>query len=327
MPSARTLLARESSISGAHNPIFRTFRLPFLDGTPNRRLRTLVNNGNRGTRRFVNESVLLNAQDLEDPDHGQIHDSVLFRRRDVVYARTCSSASGDCKTKPCYYLSSGAREGTVMVVEIRYRLQSVATAFIVTAVFITVGSLQAAAQDSGQDRAPGAKPAASRGRVVATEGNTQSDTAGLEDVLRKLVKEVHDLTAEVRQLRRAGERNTNLMETLLYEERLARVEDNIQVATQRKSELDAQEQTLQSRKNNIQMELILRGSLHREEAEAAIRAELAAAEQNLRAAQSANQKRLSDLQAESGRIQARIEELRKKMDAETNKDQDQSPGN
>ncbi|HKV40053.1 MAG TPA: hypothetical protein VJX67_12635 [Blastocatellia bacterium] len=214
-----------------------------------------------------------------------------------------------------------------MVVEIRYRLQSVATAFIVTAVFITVGSLQAAAQDSGQDRAPGAKPAASRGRVVATEGNTQSDTAGLEDVLRKLVKEVHDLTAEVRQLRRAGERNTNLMETLLYEERLARVEDNIQVATQRKSELDAQEQTLQSRKNNIQMELILRGSLHREEAEAAIRAELAAAEQNLRAAQSANQKRLSDLQAESGRIQARIEELRKKMDAETNKDQDQSPGN
>ena len=121
------------------------------------------------------------------------------------------------------------------------------------------------------------------------------------------------LADEMRKLRRETERNSGMMELLLNEDRLAKVEDKIQDANSNKAQLDSREQDLQRRMRNIQGELLLRGGLRRDEAEAAIRSELQRALDDIRAQQAANNQRLAELNEQAARLRARVEALRKKV--------------
>jgi chromosome segregation ATPase len=111
------------------------------------------------------------------------------------------------------------------------------------------------------------------------------------------------------------------MELLLNEERLARAEEKIDAAMEDKSMLDAREQELQRRLRNIQQELVLRGgaALRRDEAEAAIRADINRALEETRSRQAYYQERIAELQSQAARIRERVGVLRKRLERYENK--------
>ena len=141
-----------------------------------------------------------------------------------------------------------------------------------------------------------------------------------EQILRRSIDNLSDqvgkLTLEVQRMRQETERNSTMMELLLNEERLAKVEDKMDDAINYKAQLDNQEADIQRRLRNIQQELVLRGGavLRRDEAEAALRQDFQRALENIRAQQTTNQTRLADLQAQADRLKDRIEALRKKAE-------------
>jgi predicted nucleic acid-binding Zn-ribbon protein len=139
-----------------------------------------------------------------------------------------------------------------------------------------------------------------------------------EDAMRRAITNLSTqiglLTDEMRKLRRETERNSGMMELLLNEDRLAKVEDKIQDANNNKAQLDAREQDIQRRLRNIQGELLLRGGLRRDEAEAAIRSEFQRALDDIRTQQAANQQRVAELNEQAARLRARVEALRKKLE-------------
>jgi len=139
-----------------------------------------------------------------------------------------------------------------------------------------------------------------------------------EDQMRRAITnlsaQIGLLTDEMRKLRRETERNSGVMEMLLNEDRLAKVEDKIQDAANNKAQLDAREQDIQRRLRNIQGELLLRGGLRRDEAEAAIRSEFQRALDDIRTHQIANQQRVAELNEQAARLRARVETLRKKLE-------------
>jgi hypothetical protein len=122
------------------------------------------------------------------------------------------------------------------------------------------------------------------------------------------------LADEMRKLRRETERNSGTMELLLNEDRLAKVDDKIQDAVNYKMQLDAREQDIQKRMRNIQGEVLLRGGLRREEAEAALRVELQRALEDVRSQQIAHHQRVAELNEQATRLRARVESLRKKVE-------------
>ncbi len=140
-----------------------------------------------------------------------------------------------------------------------------------------------------------------------------------EDLMRRAITNLSTqiglLADEMRRLRRETERNSGMMELLLDEDRLAKVEDKIQDASNNKTQLDAREQDVQRRMKNIQGELLLRGGLRREEAEAAIRSELQRALDDVRSQQIAYQQRIVELNEQAVRLRARVEALRKKLES------------
>jgi hypothetical protein len=122
------------------------------------------------------------------------------------------------------------------------------------------------------------------------------------------------LADEMRKLRRQTERNSETMELLLNEDRLAKLEDKIQDAVNYKMQLDAREQDIQRRMRNIQGEALLRGGLRRDEAEAAIRVELQRALEDVRSQQTAHHQRVAELNEQATRLRSRVEALRKKVE-------------
>lgn len=141
-----------------------------------------------------------------------------------------------------------------------------------------------------------------------------------------LSTQMDSLTKEMRLLRKATERNSMLIELLLYEERLAKVEEKLDAAIMLKADLDAREAELQRRMKNIQQEVAMRGGLRRDEAEAALKADLQRALEDVKTRQSLQQERISELQAQVVRLRARVEALRKKLDREDEKtEQQQNP--
>jgi chromosome segregation ATPase len=140
-----------------------------------------------------------------------------------------------------------------------------------------------------------------------------SDEA-MRRAIANLSTQVNSLTTEVKLLRRATERNSQTIELLLYEERLAKVEEKLDAAIERKAELDAREQDIQRRLRNIQQEVMLRGGLRRDEAEAALRAEYQRALEDVKNQQSLYQQRISELQTQASRLRVRVETLRKKIE-------------
>jgi chromosome segregation ATPase len=184
--------------------------------------------------------------------------------------------------------------------------------------FATAGFGQEPTRQAPAEKAR-APRAVQKSTTDAGDGSNQ-ETAPLNSdeamrrVITKLSTEIDSLTAEVKLLRRATERNSQTIELLLYEERLGKVEEKLDAAIERKAELDAREQDIQRRLRNIQQEVMLRGGLRRDETEAALRAEYQRALEELKNQQSLYQQRISELQTQVTRLRARVEALRKKIE-------------
>ena len=144
-----------------------------------------------------------------------------------------------------------------------------------------------------------------------------------EDAMRRAISNLSTqiglLADEMRKLRRETERNSGTMELLLSEDRLSKLEDKIQETADRKAQLDAREQEINRRTRNIPNELMLRGGLRRDEAEAAIRNELQRSLDDVHSQQAISQQRLGELNEQAARFRARVESLRKKLEPREDK--------
>ena len=131
-----------------------------------------------------------------------------------------------------------------------------------------------------------------------------------------LSQQIEKLTAELRRLRKETEHNGAGMELLLYEERLSKVESKLDDLTAYKGQIEGREQDLQRRSRNIQQEVILRAGniLRRDEAEAAIRADLQRSLDDVRTQKETTQQRIVDLQNQAEYLRKRIETLRKRLE-------------
>jgi predicted nucleic acid-binding Zn-ribbon protein len=146
----------------------------------------------------------------------------------------------------------------------------------------------------------------------------------MQRALNSLSTQIGLLNDEVRKLRLQTERNSQVMELLLGEDRLARLEEKIQEAADQKAQLDARELDLIRRSRNIQNEVVLRGGLRRDETEAAIRADIQRGLDDIHNQQAAYQQRSAEMVAQAARLRARVETLRKKVESveEKNPQQD-----
>lgn len=160
---------------------------------------------------------------------------------------------------------------------------------------------------------PAPKPTAEAGEKPATSPIEVPNEA-MSTAITNLSTQIGLLTGEVRKLRRETERNSGMMELLLNEDRLAKLEDKIADANDRKAQLDAREQEIARRMRNIQTEVVLRGGLRRDENEAAIRNELQRGLDDVRSQQATQQQRLAELNEQAARLRARVETLRKKLE-------------
>jgi hypothetical protein len=133
--------------------------------------------------------------------------------------------------------------------------------------------------------------------------------------ITNLSEQIDKLTVEVKKMRQDSERTSTVMELLLLEERLTRLEDKIDSSTTTKTNLDAQETDIQRRQRNISQELMMRGgALRRDDAEAAIKQEFQRTLDSIHTQQTSLQTRITDLQAQADRLRFRIEILRKKVE-------------
>jgi predicted nucleic acid-binding Zn-ribbon protein len=183
-------------------------------------------------------------------------------------------------------------------------------AVLAVAFFVIPGAAQ---EQKKQDPRPAQKNPQAQ-EVIEPEKQQPTTEEAMRLAISGLANQVGLLTSELRKLRQENERNSNLLELLLYEERLARLEEKIQDAIEYKNQLDAREQEFQRRLRNVQAEVALRGALRRDEAEAALRAELQRALEETRAQQTTYQQRISDLQSQADRIRKRVDMLRKKIE-------------
>ncbi|MEK6320875.1 MAG: SPOR domain-containing protein [Acidobacteriota bacterium] len=157
------------------------------------------------------------------------------------------------------------------------------------------------------------KPASDQDEKIEP-AQTQEPDEAMRRALTNLSNQIGLLADELRMMRRETERNSAMLELLLNEERLAKLEDKIQGAIDNKAQLDAREQEIGRRTRNIQGELVLRGGLRRDEAEAAIRADLQRALDDVRSQQTVYQQRVGELNAQAAGLRARVETLRKKLE-------------
>ncbi|MEW6125602.1 MAG: hypothetical protein AB1757_00950 [Acidobacteriota bacterium] len=187
-------------------------------------------------------------------------------------------------------------------------------------IFLTAGLTGAFAQSQNtQEQKPRAprqqtKPVADEKPEVTVEETSEQL---LRRTLDSLSEQIGKLASEVQRMRQETERNSTMLELLLNEERLAKIEDKMDEAITTKAQLDNQEADLQRRLRNVPQEVALRGgfgALRKDEAEAALRQEYQRAIESARSQQSTYQTRIGDLQAQADRLKARIEALRKKAE-------------
>ena len=208
-------------------------------------------------------------------------------------------------------------------IEMRLKLNAV---FLAALSAIALATASFAQEPAGQSPRPTRQT-----QKAASEPQEKSDIErappSSDDMMRRamssLSTQMDSLTKEMRLLRKATERNSMLIELLLYEERLAKVEEKLDAAIMLKTDLDARESDLQRRMKNIQQEVMLRGGLRRDEVEAALRADIQRALEDVKTRQSLQQDRISELQAQVARLRARVEALRKKLDREDEKSEKQ----
>jgi sporulation related protein len=157
------------------------------------------------------------------------------------------------------------------------------------------------------------KPASEQAEKIEPAQPQEPDDP-MSRTLSSLSTQIGALTDELKMMRRETERNSTMLELLINEERLAKLEDKIQDAIDRKVQLDAREQEIGRRSRNIQGELVLRGGLRRDEAEAAIRADLQKALEDVRTQQTTYQQRVAELNDQATRLRTRVETLRRKLE-------------
>ncbi len=199
------------------------------------------------------------------------------------------------------------------------------SATFLSLIFITLFAVGSRAQEPTTKPTrprPAQKPAAEQtSQADAPTVEAPSTEEQLRRTLNNLTTQITALNAEVRSLRRANDRNSLALELLLSEERLARLEDKLDQATQRKIELDAREADIQRRQKNIQQEVALRGFLRRDEGEAALRAEFQRALDDTRSQQQQAQQRIADLQTQVSQLRARVEALRRRLERLESRDE------
>lgn len=147
-----------------------------------------------------------------------------------------------------------------------------------------------------------------------TPAPQEAQNEALRLAIQSLSNQIALLNSELKTLRTQSERNTAVLELLLNEERLTKVEAKIEEAINYKGNLDAREADIQRRLRNIQQEVALRGGIRREETEAAVRADFQRALEDIRAQGTKYQDHIAELQAQADRLRKRIDELRKKVD-------------
>lgn len=188
---------------------------------------------------------------------------------------------------------------------------------------------------SGASTTLAQQPARQTEKVRPAQKNSDADTQKSEEEAKQstdealrlaitgLANQVAILTSELRRLREETQRNSERIELLFYEDRIGKLEVKMEEALNDKNNLDAREQDIQRRQRNISQEALLRGGIRREEAEAAARADLQRALEDVHERQENAQKRIADLQAQSDRLNTRAEALRKKFDPPAKKEGDQ----
>ena len=172
---------------------------------------------------------------------------------------------------------------------------------------------QAPAEKSRPVRQAQKAPVETQDKTDAELPAPSSDEA-MRHAITSLSAQINSLNGEVKLLRKATERNSMTIELLLYEERLAKVEEKLDAAIELKADLDGREAELQRRMRNIQQEVMLRGGLRRDEAEAALRSDIQRALDDTKNRQSLQQQRIAELQAQATRLRERVETLRKKIE-------------
>ncbi len=204
--------------------------------------------------------------------------------------------------------------------------QSGVIAFLTCALIITAATV--ALSQEPPKPAQGAKPRAQRAEQ-STPATPQADTEPVESenealrrTLSKLSDQIGALNTEVRRLREQTERSSLTLEVLLNEERLGKAENKVDEEMNYKNQLEGREQEIQRRLRNIQQELMLRGVLRREEAEAALRAELNRQLEDTREQLATQQQRIAEAQSRVERIRLRVAELNKRLEPTAEK-----PGN
>jgi ATP-dependent Lon protease len=170
---------------------------------------------------------------------------------------------------------------------------------------------------------PSQKPPAETSEKTEAVPVDQEQNEAMRSAITNLSTQIGLLTGEVSRLRRETERNSGMMELLLNEDRLAKLEDKIAEAVDRKAQLEAREQDIGRRMRNIQGELIFRGGLRRDEAETAIRNDLQRLLDDVRSQQAAASQRVAELNEQAVRLRARVETLRKKLESEVNTEKEQ----
>jgi hypothetical protein len=163
--------------------------------------------------------------------------------------------------------------------------------------------------------APQKAPAEAASRVEPDQVQpTWEET--LPKAMADLTKQIDKLTVELRLLRNETQRNGTSLELILYEERLSKVESKLDDMNAVKNQLEARELEMQRRSQNIQTEMIMRGGqfLRRDQAEAAIRADIQRIVDETRAQKETTQQRITDLQTQADALRRRTEVLRKKIE-------------
>jgi hypothetical protein len=202
---------------------------------------------------------------------------------------------------------------------LRRRMLGVLSA-LVASVVLSISAIaqeparQAAPAKPGQTRPPQKPPAGDTIDKSEPASQTRESDEAMRRTLTDLSTQINLLADELRMFRRETERTSGVMELLLSEDRLAKLEDKLQEASDRKAQLDAREQEINRRTRNIPNELVLRGGLRRDEAEAAIRNELQRSLDDVHSQQAISQQRLGELNEQAARFRARVETLRKKLD-------------
>ena len=149
----------------------------------------------------------------------------------------------------------------------RLKLNAVFLALLFALALATAGFAQ---EPTGRPTRQTQKPANELQEKTDTERAPLSPDEMMRRAASSLSTQMDSLTKEMRLLRKATERNSMLIELLLYEERLAKVEEKLDAAIMLKADLDAREAELQRRMKNIQQEVMMRGGLRRDEVEAAL---------------------------------------------------------